>query len=274
MLTSLWHAVKTRLVPVQEKPILLLSYPRSGSSWIGTVLGSSPDLVYLREPVNQALAQKHGYHALIYPQQDARTLRYYKRYADLAFRGMPPPGVDDVVQQKEKVGLFARRDKNLLIKEVNPLAVEFFLERYDPHLILLFRHPAAIGDSFHRLGWLDQAWERFGRSFGERMHAALEASAGIERSLIFFEEFAHQPRKQFFNLFHHLGLTPPGDLDHVIDQYSYARKMVLSPYENTRWSRDEIGKWRQNLPGDAIQAIRKGYLQSRLPYYRREGDWW
>ena len=42
-----------RLFPFRKPAILLLSYPRSGSSWAGKVLGLSPDVAYLREPINQ-----------------------------------------------------------------------------------------------------------------------------------------------------------------------------------------------------------------------------
>ncbi|MEI8623683.1 hypothetical protein P4S67_04000 [Pseudoalteromonas sp. B137] len=36
---------------IEDKPILLLSMPRSGSSWLGEVLAQQDDVRYLREPI-------------------------------------------------------------------------------------------------------------------------------------------------------------------------------------------------------------------------------
>ena len=39
-----------RALSPAEPPVLVVSLPRSGSSWVGEVLGAAPDAMYLREP--------------------------------------------------------------------------------------------------------------------------------------------------------------------------------------------------------------------------------
>ena len=47
--------------PVRQPPVLLTSLPRSGSSWIGRILGSADEALYLREPLTQAYLKRIGH---------------------------------------------------------------------------------------------------------------------------------------------------------------------------------------------------------------------
>lgn len=60
-----------------------------------------------------------------------------------------------VVGSINRFSPFSRSKRTLLIKEVNPIGVEFFVDRYFPKIVLILRHPAAVADSFKRMGWLD-----------------------------------------------------------------------------------------------------------------------
>lgn len=74
---------------MRRPPALVLSLPRSGSSWVGDTLGHADDAMYLREPITQSNMQLHG---AVQAMQDigpggpdTDTLRY----ADNAFNGIP-----------------------------------------------------------------------------------------------------------------------------------------------------------------------------------------
>ena len=132
--------------------ILLLSYPRSGSSWIGKLLATSNRVVYLREPITRQCVKRTGY-TLVKIGNDLTIDSIYKSHGDKAFHhsalsiGKPLNPFSDAF-------IFTRRKKRKLIKEVNPKAVKFYCDRYNPIVILLLRHPAAVASSFSRLGWL------------------------------------------------------------------------------------------------------------------------
>ena len=41
-----------RLLRPQMPSVLILSFPRSGSSWVGKTLGRASNALYMREPIN------------------------------------------------------------------------------------------------------------------------------------------------------------------------------------------------------------------------------
>jgi hypothetical protein len=237
------------------------------------VLSYSPDLAYLREPVCLPFMHYFGGEAVFDPARDEQTCRWYKQMADRAFAGIPPrPGHDIVDNIVEFTGP-KRSDKSLLIKEVNPLAAELFVERYAPKMVLLLRHPAAIAESFHRLGWLSGDWEEFGYLYGAHLTQALEVCTRGSHMVVHFEEFAVRPRQSFANLYTSVGVQPPKDFDAVMDTYCAREQSSDNPYDVRRSSVDQTHKWRVNLAPNAIEALRTGYLRTDLPHYRDDADW-
>ena len=65
------------------------------------------------------------------------------------------------------------------MKEVNPLAIDFFLRTWDLQVIPLLRHPGAVAESYVRMGWHSGDLTEFGRLYGERMARVVEAG-GLE----------------------------------------------------------------------------------------------
>lgn len=263
----------TLAFPFKKPVILLLSYPRSGSSWIGKVLSLSPDVAYLREPVNQSYQNKFKANPIIDPGSDKITLKWYTRFADRAFAGIPPKHVPDVIDNVKDFSLLQRRSRTLLLKEVNPLATDFFVRRYSPRVVLILRHPAAVADSFERMGWLDQPYDEFGYLYGTHLAQAVEASRKAWCMVVFFEDLATDPLNQYPNLFSSLGLRLPTEFERVVAEFCENQNYDARPYEIRRLSQGEVNKWRTNLSQTQIDAVMKGYLRSPLEYYRTETAW-
>jgi hypothetical protein len=250
---------------------VLLSYPRSGSSWIGRILGTSGDVAYLREPINTEL-QRRGAGApvesVMDPRADATTAEWYTRVADRAFAGIVAADAPDVLVDAAAFGLGERRRRRLLIKEVNPLAIELLVERYGPTIVLLLRHPAAVADSYQRLGWLGGAFEEFGRSYGTHLAHALEVGRRGSLLPLRYEDVARDPWTEFPRLFAALGIREPSDLPGVLREYCEDPTADPSPYEIRRASAAEADKWRRTMAPEDTAAVMRGYLESPLPYYR------
>ena len=263
-----------RAFPFRHPPALLLSYPRSGSSWIGKVLSTSPEIAYLREPINQACITEFEGSTVVDPARDERTLEAYCRFGDLAFSGRPPVHVHNVVDSIWDFTPFRRSKRVLLIKEVNPLAAGLFVGRYSPKMILVARHPAAVADSYLRMGWLAaDGLEQFGYRYGKNMEAALEACVEARGTTVRFEDIALHPREQFSRLFDYLGARLPSDFESIVAEYSESKVSNADPWSVRRNSRDETVKWRPHLGSKQVDAVMKGYLRSELPFYREEEDW-
>lgn len=260
------------LCPFRRPPVVLLSYPRSGSSWVGWILGTSPDVVYLREPINHQLQRRDGgakpVETVIDPYADAATARWYARAADRAFAGIVPDGRAEIVADPATLRLRERRRRHLLVKEVNPLAVELFVARYRPKIVLLLRHPAAVAGSWERLGWLGGAFEEFGLSYGRHLAHALATGSRGWLLPVRYEDLAAAPAVEFPRLFAALGIRPPAGLAGVLQEFCEAPAAASSPYDIRRTSAAEADKWRRTMPPAQVAAVMRGYLRSPLRYYR------
>lgn len=254
--------------PFKRPAIWLMSYPRSGSSWVGKVLSFSPDAAYLREPVNQSYQNKFKADPIIDSASDQITLKWYTLFADRAFSSIPPTHIPDVIDNLKDFRLLQRRNKTLLLKEVNPLAADFFVHRYSPRVVLILGHPAAVADSFGRMRWLDRTHEEFGYSYGTHLAQAVEAGQKGWCRIVFFEDLAMDPLNQYANLFSSLGLRLPAKLRSVMAEFCENQNGDGRPYEIRRLSRGEVNKWRKNLSQPQIDAVMKGYFKSPLGYYR------
>src|SRR3972149_1824290 len=136
--TGLPGLLLSRLFKVPSPTILVLSLPRSGSSWVGEILGSASNALYLREPMTQShLAWDDKEITEVFVDPNA-ALKGYERYADAAFSGFPMFS-RNIVRKPDQWSLFARHSRRLVIKEVNLLACEWLLKKYSPRVIFIVR---------------------------------------------------------------------------------------------------------------------------------------
>ena len=111
----------------------MLGQPRSGSTWVSTVLATARGVVRRHEPITQTV-RRHG----VDP-----------------FAHVPPDGTphERVVAAADEGFAAVRWPRRLLVKEVTPLLGGWLVARYDPVVVDLDRHPVAIGLSHLARGW-------------------------------------------------------------------------------------------------------------------------
>jgi hypothetical protein len=274
-------------MPFNNPPLLILSYPRSGSSWVGRVLATSSSVAYLREPITQQYIFKHGGRfALVDLNSNPLARSIYRKLGDEVFNGIPPQH-PDVVNDLGDYVYPRRQGKRIMIKEVNPRAVSFYCDRYKTQVLLLLRHPAAVALSFYRLGWLDSSdaqmetnnpnasiWEQFGYAYGAVMHNAihtLQNQGG--HTVMLYRQLAENPHQEFKDLFASLELEKPANFDAIINRYCYAVKDTTPREEIERTSKTMVFKWKDELTDRQISDLRTGFLQSKIEYYRDAVDW-
>ena len=275
------------LFPFKQPSILLLSYPRSGSSWLGMILATSDGVAYLREPVTQPYMGKyHGKFALLQLDQDRQVFPIYHMLAEDAFQGRPPV-YPYVVNRLSDFHITRRKSRQVLVKEVNPHAVKFYVENFHPKVILLIRHPAAVALSFHQLGWLEStdvqmdhekglsnAWQKFAYTYGTVLQNTLEYLKEKQNfEVAIYEAFASDPHNEFIRLFQTLGIKPPINYDEVINKYCFSSKESNHKGEVMRTSMNMIDKWKSELTEEQVADIKHGFCESRLEYYRNASDW-
>src|SRR5690606_25708881 len=78
-----------RALPPLSPPVLVLSLPRSGSSWVGETLGQAANALYLREPLTQTRTADESGGQTVFPIDPAAPPRVYGRMAARSFAALP-----------------------------------------------------------------------------------------------------------------------------------------------------------------------------------------
>ncbi|MEY2469755.1 MAG: hypothetical protein QOF21_2453 [Actinomycetota bacterium] len=144
-------------------PILVVSTPRSGSSWVGNGLALAADVAYLREPLSEANSRVYRNdpsEILLRPGKGSPTFEFdrnnppdaYRQALRCVARGVPAFGYE-VVPRPQQWSLAQRSRTRVILKEVNPFAIEWLLREMDWRVVYLVRHPGAVAVSRADRGW-------------------------------------------------------------------------------------------------------------------------
>ncbi len=135
---------------MNSAPILLLSFPRSGSSWIGSILGNSEDTRYLREPITTSYMQTQKNRMAVFSKEKCDNWQEYNHYIEKTLLGKPT--FTNSVIPKPKQWASPKKAAPVVIKEVNPLIIDIYIKE-NIKLIYLVRHPYAVAKSYSVLNW-------------------------------------------------------------------------------------------------------------------------
>lgn len=179
------------------KRVLVVGVPRSGTSWVGEVLASTPGATYLSEPDNHgyrpfALRAKLGVPGRFYPapRPDDEPLDYLRLWR--AAFGFEHPVVGERARKKATARLLRTSSASdvhrllatpselpvaarlavalavperpagtgdvLVVKSVHaPLALEWIAARFPVEVLVVFRRPLNVLSSWLELGWVGDA---------------------------------------------------------------------------------------------------------------------
>jgi hypothetical protein len=153
--------------------ILVAGLPRSGTTWVGEVLGRTAGARYLHEPDNHLLRPDAWWAKRLlgpYPEfQPGEAGDDYERLWALAFAGGPrlsPLYAGARVLQRAGAwrvsGLLASRQHSrlapgpLVVKSVHcARSLEWVADRFAPAVVVVERHPFGVISSWRKLGWDD-----------------------------------------------------------------------------------------------------------------------
>jgi len=283
-----------RALRTRRPHVLLISLPRSGSSWIGLALGSASNALYLREPITQSHLGA-GADNPVFEVDPFAPPPLYAEFATRTFDGWPalrPGTVDDPGQWR----LRERASRRLVVKEVNLFALGWLTRRYSPRVVLLLRHPAAIASSFERLGWdpcrhmtgrasadapaqspaTHDFWACNGRFQGRALRHARDALAKYpDHCVVRYEDLCENPVRQLRQLYDFCELTWTATVEALVHDMSSGSEdgnLATSPYAVRRDSTAMTAAWRERVAPGSVARLRAAYLHFGLPWYGSD-DW-
>lgn len=279
--------------------IFLLGHDRSGSSWIGSMLGLAKNTIYLHEPINET-ASKIGnwslYHS--YLQAGQRSQPHEKIY-DLATRGI---GVRNLRLSECKQVLFS--SPKIIIKETGGMLLgEWLQSKYGGKIIALFRHPAPLILSNLKMSCANaEMWlKRFLQN--DQIVARHEIANGLSRITpksiveqftvvycirykilidqlarnpewiqIFYEDFCLEPEVEFEKLFNKVGLEYSQNVKNRILETTM-RDESNKAFGKYRISKNQVFAWRGNVSREMEREIRTITDAFEMPIYSDDKSW-
>lgn len=278
-----------------EPPVVILSMPRSGSSWVGEILGSSSSSLYLREPITQTHIKTRDSGPSFFEFNIDHLPDGYESAANYVFSGLPLFDRWITIYPKQWA-LSERSRKRIVIKEVNPFMLNWLIKNYKPRIIYLIRHPAATADSFNRLGYNGKQIEvRFSEKTLKKYpnypqytnsfwsdHGAMQAMVINETidqitndkdfRLVQYEHLCENPVSVFKELYDFAELKWDSTIENQILNRSQPETVDTHDFSTQRNSTYEMGKWKSQLPQDAIDQVKNAWLSFDPPYYGLS-DW-
>ena len=270
---------------MRRPPVLVLGMPRSGTTWVGRTLGSAPKVLYFNEPVSEVHVAEQG-RATFFEVDPDNPPASYVWPLRFAAAGVPAFGSGTVAS----VGLFVRTANRVVIKEVNPLAIEWYQRALEPALVYVVRHPAAVAVSLHERGW---GWPVYEQRFlpgtalpdvGESYWARIGAIQGIalaraERvataAMVAYEDLCADPFACFRDLFEitrlrwtdavaaTLRASTEGDITRGADD----------PLGTTRNTKAMADAWRARITPSQLEAVRAGWEATNPSRYTADSEW-
>ncbi len=148
-------------------PIYITGCPRSGTTWVGKVMGLDQTLGYIHEPFNQDhnlgrlprhLPENYYYLTSKNDREIQPWINGLLRYKYYPFKGVVNNrGIREKgahIKEWMRFIRYRKDNKRPLIKDpVGIFSTPWFAREYNVLPIILIRHPAAVISSFLRLNW-------------------------------------------------------------------------------------------------------------------------
>jgi hypothetical protein len=280
-----------------KTPILVAGLPRTGTTWIGTVLGATGGTTYFHEPFNYRNVEESA----------PFTMRYLRRadddpkfaaYCEKCFSGHQRHRAVTLYQSawRRRLPLPAGR---VLIKDVHTfLALDWIDRHIGPRIVVVLRHPFAVADSWFRmvkgkgddLGIMDRLltqpallddylrpferhlraandfWSFIGAYWAACTHVVLQQQRQHpEWIVVRHEDFFDDPEARFRDLCKRLDLSWTAESERRLRDSNAADSGKF--YVPGRVIADERDKWRRHLTKEQVDTVRRAVEPFDLPTY-------
>ena len=177
------------------------------------------------------------------------------------------------------------------MKEINPFMLDWLIEDFQPRIIYLIRHPAAVADSFNRLGYNGKQLEsRFGKGTLEKCdnyrqythsfwadHGAMQAMVLNEVTkkvqnykdlrIVQYEHLCLNATSVFKELYDFAELEWNDQIENYILKRTAPQTVDTHDFSTLRNSSYEMTKWKKQLSAEQVQDVKDAWLSFDPPFY-------
>jgi hypothetical protein len=206
-----------------------------------------------------------------------------------------PDFQEDIAPYRSQWNLRSRPRRTLILKEVNPLAIDFLLQTLRPRVVYLVRHPVAVAHSYFVQGWpadrlsegtleqfglrqgpdADSFWLNLGVLHAYANHRVLAAlNSHADWRLVRYEDLCLNPMNEFEELFRFCGLQfDAASREKLAKSVSPTETYRPGEYSLQRNSQAMPDLWRSLVDAAQRDEVRKGFLMMPPTVYTADSDW-
>ncbi|MEB3831300.1 sulfotransferase [Phormidium sp. CCY1219] len=272
----------TGITTASKPPIYIVGLPRTGTTWLASILNTTPGIKHLHEPFNAINVPEAVPHALQYMRADDKNPAFY-RLCRQAFSGHSPR--DCVTYKRSPVyKILPWWPGRVMVKDVHSyLALDWIDQHFNPVAILVMRHPCAFAYSWFRLygqfgkslekvieqpklmndylypfeEQLNKAegfWEKIGVFWGATYYVMLQQQQKHSDWIwVKHESLCQDPLGEYQNLFKRLDLPWTSQTERRLQQST--TKHSTQPYVPQRITSQEPQKWKNQLEPKQIDRV-------------------
>ena len=278
-----------------KTPIYLAGLPRTGTTWIASVLAATAGTAYFHEPFNYRNVEESAPFAMRYLRA-GELAPEFAAYCERCFSGRQRHR--SVIGRQPK---WRRRlpfwPGRILIKDVHSLlALDWIDRRFGPRIVIVLRHPMAFADSWHRMAGdnseqaidrlltqpalledylrpfeshirsMDDFWSRIGAYWGACYYVVLQQQRNHpEWIAVRHEDFFEDTTKRFRELCSRLDLAWTARTEGYLLKSNASDSGEL--YVPQRILAKEKDKWRKALNSQQMEAITRGAAPFNISAY-------
>ncbi len=266
-----------------KPPIYVAGLPRTGTTWIASVLGATPGTAYFHEPFNYQKVAEAAPYSLRYVRAEDEDPAF-AAYCRRCFAGRQRHRFVTSHQPAWRRILPISLGR-VLIKDVHSLlALEWFHHHFAPRIVVVLRHPLAVADSWFRvakgknqlaysrllgqstlledhlqpfaahLRAVDNFWSRMGAYWAACYHVVLQQQRRHpDWVVVRHEDLLEDPVARFRELGECLGLRWTARAERRLRDSNAGDSH--QPFVPRRTLAQEKEKWREHLTAEQAAAV-------------------
>jgi len=290
--SQLMRDLPTDICLAHKPPIYVVGLPRTGTSWIASVLNTAQGIKYFYEPFNCTNVPGAAQYCMRYPYEDDSA---FARYSRDAFAGRTN-GRYVTTKLSWRYRRFRWWPGRVMVKDVcSCMALESIHQHISPITVIVMRHPCAVAASWFRLKYdidmyiqrlLNQPkllhdylkpfehflknasnyWQKMGAFWGATYTVMLQQQKiHPDWIVVQHEALCRDPVGQYRELFNKLNLHWTKMTDELLNIST--TQDSHKPYLPHRVSSREPDKWKRELDPKQIEQVQQSVVPFGFPYY-------